>query len=66
MLVYISPHRNNKANMELLIILFTGLLSYSNGANDISKGIATLVEGGVSSLQSGLLLGSLTKVRGTQ
>ncbi len=50
--------------MELLIILFTGLLSYSNGANDISKGIATLVGSGVSSLQSGLLLGTLATAAG--
>lgn len=41
-----------------VIIVLAGLLAYSNGANDISKGVATLVGSGVTSYRRAILWGT--------
>jgi len=55
--------------VEVFLFLLVFLLAYSNGANDISKGIATLVGSGTSGKRAAILwgvgttaLGSLTAV----
>ena len=51
--------------IEVLLFLLIFLLAYSNGANDISKGIATLVGSGVASFRSATLWGVLTTAMGS-
>lgn len=51
-------------SIELVIILLVGILSYANGANDISKGIATLVGSGVSSYRNALVWGTVSTTAG--
>lgn len=47
-------------NLELLIVfLFAAFLAYANGANDVSKGIATLAGSGVTSYRRAILWGTL-------
>src|SRR5258708_34803414 len=41
------------------IALISGLVAYANGANDVSKGIATLAGSGVSSYRRAILWGAL-------
>lgn len=41
-----------------LIVLIPSLLAYANGANDVSKGIATLVGSGVTSYRRAILWGT--------
>lgn len=48
----------------LALIALPLLLAYANGANDISKGIATLVGSGVSNLRAAVLWGTLWTVAG--
>ncbi len=51
--------------VELLLFLLVFLLAYSNGANDISKGIATLVGSGAARIQSATLWGAFTTAIGS-
>src|SRR6266511_4111078 len=48
----------------LMLVGLAGLLAWANGANDVSKGIATLVGSGVSSFRSAVLWGALWTVAG--
>ena len=41
----------------ILLVLFMLALAYANGANDVSKGVATLVGGGLASPRRGLVWG---------
>ncbi|HUP46663.1 MAG TPA: inorganic phosphate transporter [Thermoanaerobaculia bacterium] len=50
--------------MALLLIAATLLLAFANGANDVSKGIATLVGSGLSHYRPAVLWGSLCTVAG--
>jgi inorganic phosphate transporter, PiT family len=50
--------------MVLLLILCTLLVAFANGANDISKGIATLFGSGVSNYRSAALWGTAWTVAG--
>ena len=43
----------------VLIVLVSAGLAYANGANDVSKGIATLVGSGVTDYRRAILWGSL-------
>ncbi|MBI4547420.1 MAG: inorganic phosphate transporter [Ignavibacteriae bacterium] len=52
-------------NIQILLVVLVGILSYANGANDISKGIATLVGSGVSDFKRALLWGTLWTTAGT-
>ena len=45
---------------EVLPFLLIFFLAYSNGANDISKGIATLVGSGTGSIRQAVILGVIT------
>ena len=47
-----------------LLLLFVLSLAYANGANDVSKGVATLVGGGVTTYRRGLAWGTLRTVAG--
>ncbi len=47
-----------------LLLLFVLSLAYANGANDVSKGVATLVGGGVTTYRRGLAWGTLWTVAG--
>lgn len=47
-----------------LLIVVTLALAFANGANDVSKGIATLVGSGVSNYRDAVLWGSLCTVAG--
>ena len=44
--------------------MFVLSLAYANGANDVSKGVATLVGGGVTTYRRGLAWGTLWTVAG--
>src|SRR5687768_1594430 len=46
------------------LVLFTLGLSYANGANDVSKGIATLVGSGVTNYRAAVVWGSICTVLG--
>jgi len=48
----------------LIVVALTLLLAFANGANDVSKGIATLVGSGVSSYRSAVAWGALCTVLG--
>jgi PiT family inorganic phosphate transporter len=50
--------------MTVLLIAVTLALAFANGANDVSKGIATLVGSGVSNYRNAVLWGSLCTVGG--
>lgn len=50
--------------MEIVLIALTLGLSFANGANDVSKGIATLVGSGTSKFRSAVAWGSLWTVAG--
>jgi PiT family inorganic phosphate transporter len=50
--------------IEFLLLAAVFLLSYCNGANDISKGIATLVGSGMAKERSAILWGSMTTTLG--
>lgn len=50
--------------MTALLILLTLVLAFANGANDVSKGIATLAGSGVSNYRSAVIWGSLCTVAG--
>ena len=50
--------------MEFLLFALVFILAYVNGANDISKGIATLVGGRVIRASSAILWGTLTTTAG--
>ncbi len=47
-----------------LVLLFVLSLAYANGANDVSKGVATLVGSGVTTYRRGLAWGTLWTVAG--
>ncbi len=47
-----------------ILILLTAVLAFANGANDVSKGIATLAGSGVSNYRSAVIWGSLCTVAG--
>ena len=47
-----------------LLVLAVLLLSFANGANDVSKGIATLVGSGVTSYRKAIIWGTLWTVAG--
>ena len=42
----------------VLTIAFVALVAYANGANDVSKGVATLIGSGVATLRRGLVWGT--------
>ena len=47
-------------SLEVLLVLAVGvLIAYANGANDVSKGIATLVGSGVASYRRAILWGTI-------
>ena len=48
----------------ILLVLFTLALAYANGANDVSKGVATLVGGGLASPRRGLVWGTVWTMAG--
>lgn len=48
----------------ILLVGLTLILAFANGANDVSKGIATLVGSGVSNYRAAIVLGSLCTVAG--
>ena len=50
--------------VALALLLLTALLAFANGANDVSKGIATLVGSGVSDYRRAVLWGSSCTVAG--
>ncbi len=50
--------------MEFLLFALVFILAYANGANDISKGIATLVGGRVIRASSAIIWGTLTTTIG--
>ncbi len=50
--------------MFIILIVLTVLLAFANGANDVSKGIATLVGSSVSSYRTAVMWGSLCTVAG--
>ena len=45
--------------MTALLLLLTLALAFANGANDVSKGIATLVGSGVTSYRAAVTWGSV-------
>jgi PiT family inorganic phosphate transporter len=47
-----------------MLLILTLLLAFANGANDVSKGIATLVGSGVSSYRAAVIWGSCCTVLG--
>ncbi len=51
--------------MEIILFFTILLLAFSNGANDISKGIATLVGGGTASLRQATVWGVVTTALGS-
>jgi PiT family inorganic phosphate transporter len=46
------------------LTLLAGLLAYANGANDVSKGIATLVGSGVSNFRTAVVWGTVWTIAG--
>src|SRR5260370_29671170 len=50
--------------MLAALILLTLFLAFTNGANDVSKGIATLVGSGVSNLRTAVMWGTTWTVAG--
>jgi len=50
--------------MNFIIIISIILLSYANGANDVSKGIATLVGSGITNYKKALLWGTVWTILG--
>ncbi len=50
--------------MVLLLLLLTIILAFANGANDISKGIATLVGAGISNERRAIAWGTVWTVAG--
>lgn len=50
--------------MDYLLLFILLLVAFSNGTNDVSKGVATLVGSGLSSYRGALLWGSLWTVTG--
>lgn len=50
--------------MTTVLIVLTLVLAFSNGANDVSKGIATLVGSGVTNYKRALVWGTLWTVAG--
>lgn len=46
-------------NEAIFVVIVSALLAYANGANDVSKGIATLVGSGVANYRRALLWGTL-------
>ena len=48
----------------ILLVLCTLALAYANGANDVSKGVATLVGGGLASPRRGLVWGTVWTMAG--
>lgn len=47
-----------------LLVVLAGLLAYANGANDVSRGIATLVGSGVTSFRRAVIWGTAWTVLG--
>lgn len=50
--------------MLTTLVVLTAILAFANGANDVSKGIATLAGSGVSNYRSAVIWGSLCTVAG--
>src|SRR5260370_28381025 len=50
--------------LPILLIALTLVVAFANGANDVSKGIATLVGSGVSNYRRAIAWGSLCTVAG--
>lgn len=50
--------------MTIVLLAMVLGLAWANGANDVAKGVATLVGGGVASAQRAILWGGLTSVLG--
>jgi PiT family inorganic phosphate transporter len=50
--------------LSVLLIVLTLVVAFANGANDVSKGIATLVGSGVSNYRRAMAWGSLCTVAG--
>jgi inorganic phosphate transporter, PiT family len=48
-----------------LLLIAVALLSFWNGANDVSKGIATLVGSGVTRLKTAIIFGTICTVAGS-
>jgi PiT family inorganic phosphate transporter len=55
-----GPQEIPKVNLSIVVVAVTSMfLAYVNGANDVSKGIATLAGSGVSSYRRAILWGTL-------
>jgi inorganic phosphate transporter, PiT family len=63
LLLFVFHHLGIDISIALGIVLMTGL-AYSNGANDVSKAIATLVGSGVSHYRPAIFYGSFCTVVG--
>ena len=50
--------------IHAFLILFVIILSFANGANDVSKGIATLVGSGITNYKRAILWGKIWTVAG--
>ena len=51
--------------MTVAVILMLGLLAAVNGANDVSKGVATLAGGGVTRYRTAIVWGAMTTLVGS-
>src|SRR6059036_3118852 len=50
--------------MTVLLVVLTLIVAFANGANDVSKGVATLVGSGVTDLRRALSWGTVWTVAG--
>jgi PiT family inorganic phosphate transporter len=60
----VLQHRRNLLLMGVVLVALTLALAYANGANDVSKGVATLVGSGVTDLRRALRWGTAWTVAG--
>ncbi|MGR3311493.1 MAG: hypothetical protein ACUZ77_12070, partial [Candidatus Brocadiales bacterium] len=51
--------------LEIILIILVVGLSYANGSNDVSKGIATLVGCGAATYRKALVWGTLCTICGS-
>lgn len=59
-----KPRRDGVLLMGVVLVLLTLGLAFANGANDVSKGIATLVGSGTTKYRAAVIWGSLWTVAG--
>jgi len=60
----VNPKEGEQLMITATVIIFAMLLSFANGANDVSRGIATLVGSGITSYRKAIIWGTIWTIVG--